>query len=93
MRCGELGGAVSRFWRDCSEGQTDSLLQRDMTPNSSAGGVPLHFPSVQSDICKLTTPGRRSSVKLITAVRRALAPTGPLVEWNHKWHKQGLARS
>ncbi|KTG37673.1 hypothetical protein cypCar_00024401 [Cyprinus carpio] len=34
-----------------------------------------------------------SSVKLITALRRALAPTGPLVEWNHKWHKQGLARS
>lgn len=39
--------------------KTDSLLQRDMTPNSSAGGVPLDFPSVQSDICKLTTPGRR----------------------------------
>lgn len=34
-----------------------------------------------------------SSVKLITAVRRALAPLRLLVEWNHKWHKQGLARS
>lgn len=37
--------------------KTDSLLQSDMTPNSSAGSVPPRSLSVQSDMCKLTTPG------------------------------------
>lgn len=37
--------------------KTDSLLRRDMTPNSSAGSGPPRPLSVPSDMCKPMTPG------------------------------------